>query len=304
MSFFLVLPHLKIQNANALSSPFTIGFPAITAWLGAVHVLQRKLNQRNYDELRLEETGIISHCLDLQTYKGKSDFHSSIVGTGNPLKMKNGKIERSSFIEEARCHLDISLVVKVEGFSPFDDENELLNVLKNFLPTMKFASGDLVDFGEPRMESVDDLDSQRKLLRNLMPGYALTERRDFMIDAMNNGSDALDALLDGVSVKHSSEVDDKEGSVTWTRERAYPGWIVPIATGFHGITDIVESGKTLNQRDPSISHRFAESVVTLGEFVMLYRLDRVKEMLWHYTYEPNNNLYLCQNRTSAKIKNS
>jgi len=34
----LLLPHIKVHNANALSSPFTIGFPAMTAWLGAVHV--------------------------------------------------------------------------------------------------------------------------------------------------------------------------------------------------------------------------------------------------------------------------
>ncbi|PIU55383.1 MAG: type I-F CRISPR-associated protein Csy2, partial [Deltaproteobacteria bacterium CG07_land_8_20_14_0_80_38_7] len=28
----LLLPHIKVHNANALSSPFTIGFPAMTAW--------------------------------------------------------------------------------------------------------------------------------------------------------------------------------------------------------------------------------------------------------------------------------
>ena len=39
----LLVPRLHIHNANALSSPFTIGFPAMTAWLGAVHALQRKL---------------------------------------------------------------------------------------------------------------------------------------------------------------------------------------------------------------------------------------------------------------------
>ena len=26
----LLIPHIRIQNANALSSPFTIGFPAMT----------------------------------------------------------------------------------------------------------------------------------------------------------------------------------------------------------------------------------------------------------------------------------
>jgi len=31
----LIIPHILVHNANALSSPFTIGFPAMTAWLGA-----------------------------------------------------------------------------------------------------------------------------------------------------------------------------------------------------------------------------------------------------------------------------
>jgi len=49
----LLLPHLKVHNANALSSPFTIGFPAMTAWLGAVHALQRKLNASGFTRLNL-----------------------------------------------------------------------------------------------------------------------------------------------------------------------------------------------------------------------------------------------------------
>jgi len=42
----LLLPHIKVINANALSSPFTIGFPAVTACMGAVHALQRQLNEK------------------------------------------------------------------------------------------------------------------------------------------------------------------------------------------------------------------------------------------------------------------
>ncbi len=42
-TYILKLPHIKIQNANALSSPYTIGFPAMTAWLGFMHALERKL---------------------------------------------------------------------------------------------------------------------------------------------------------------------------------------------------------------------------------------------------------------------
>ena len=49
-----------------------------------------------------------------------------------------------------------------------------------------------------------------------------------------------------------------------------------------------------NQRDPESPHRFTEAVVTLGEFKMAYRFDHVDELLWHYHYQPDTNLYLCQ----------
>ena len=41
----LVLPHLRIQNANAIGSPLTHGFPSITAFTGVMWALQRKLAQ-------------------------------------------------------------------------------------------------------------------------------------------------------------------------------------------------------------------------------------------------------------------
>ena len=48
------------------------------------------------------------------------------------------------------------------------------------------------------------------------------------------------------------------------------------------------------QRDNETPHRFAESVVTLGEFVMPYRAKSLDDMLWRYYVDLKNNLYLCQ----------
>jgi len=124
-----------------------------------------------------------------------------------------------------------------------------------------------------------------------MLGYVLIERRDLMIKAMQEeNKDALDALLDHLKVMHRSK-QDAEGKVTWTSSRLTSGWIVPIATGFQGIS---ESGTAKHQRDNITPHRFAESVVTLGEFVMPYRIKDLDNMLWQYHVEPEKNLYLSQ----------
>ena len=123
-----------------------------------------------------------------------------------------------------------------------------------------------------------------------MPGYFIKERRDLMLNSMKEGRYALDALLDHLKVTNSCKKDEK-GNVYWVQERKCPGWIVPIATGFQGITAIK---KVSGQRDFNTPHRFAEAVVTLGEFVMPYRIQKLDEMLWRYHVSPDKNLYLCQ----------
>lgn len=282
----LHLPHIKVHNANALSSPFTIGFPAMTAWLGAVHALQRKLNADTL-ETSFDSVAVVCHEMVLQTHKGAGDFVHSIIGTGNPLD-KDGK--RPAFIEEARCHLDVSLVVEYRGIDKDEEDEFKKRIAHHLYASMKMAGGDILSFQDPVLYRIEEGNEHdlRRLTRRLMPGYAIIERRELMIEAMEDGKDAIDALLDYLAIHHSCEKDEA-GNVTWTSKRKTAGWIVPIATGFHGITEL---GQAKNQRDPNVPHRFAESVVTLGEFRMPHRINSLDEILWCYHIE--NNLYLCQ----------
>ena len=45
MKKYILISGLEIHNANAMSSTITIGVPAMTAWLGAVHALERKVRK-------------------------------------------------------------------------------------------------------------------------------------------------------------------------------------------------------------------------------------------------------------------
>ena len=285
----LLLPHIAVHNANALSSPFTIGFPAMTAWLGAVHALQRKVNARGLENMNFDKVAVVNHKMELQIHKGSGDFVYSIVGTGNPLD-KDG--ERSAFIEEARCHLDVSLLIEYPPIDKDDEEILLGHVTHHLNASMKIAGGDILSFQKPRLYRIEEGNDTdlRKLTRQLMPGYAIIERRELMIEAMENGQDAMDALLDYLAIHHSCEKDD-DGNVTWTSQRKTSGWIVPISTGFHGISEL---GHAKNQRDPATEHRFTESVVTLGEFRMPHSINSLDEILWRYHADMEKNLYLCQ----------
>ena len=98
---YLLLPEIQIQNANALSSLCTIGFPAMTAWMGAVHALERKVRlTESLREVRFISLGVISHESRLQVYKNPGDYHYSIAISSNPLRKKGGNtFERPPFIE-------------------------------------------------------------------------------------------------------------------------------------------------------------------------------------------------------------
>ncbi len=290
----LIIPRVIIHNANAFSSPYTIGFPAMTAWLGGVHALERMLVDTEYNDVRFKSVAVVCHDMDLQTFRGDGDYVHSVVGTGNPLVPKTKKgdpqnAERPSFVEEPRCHLTISLVIECEGLGLVDEE-EFTNTIDHLIQgKMKFAGGDILRAKPAQYKTVHNEETRRKFLRTLMPGFCLIERRDLMTKAMSEGRDGLDALLDYLKVSHTATIDEK-GKVSWQSSHKEKGWLVPIATGFHGLT---EPGHVAHQRDPETLHRFAESVVTLGEFIMPYRIEEMDNMLWRYEIDHDHNLYLC-----------
>ncbi|WP_347990022.1 type I-F CRISPR-associated protein Csy2 [Methylomonas sp. AM2-LC] len=289
MRTVLVIPRISIQDANAISSPYTIGFPAMTGWAGGVHALQRRINEKTGSHVTFKSFGVTCHQFELGTYKNQGDFVSSIVGKGSPLK-KDGS--RPSFIEDGRCNLSVSLVIECEGLP--EDAEELDRFTKNLrsyiYSGLRFAGGDIISHGNPEIIVVDSEKSLRKLNRQLMPGYCLIERRDLMQESMVAGRDGIDALLDHLKIENRSTLKEG-GNVEWEAKRKTFGWIIPIATGFLGITDI---GYAENQRDSNTPHRFAESIVTLGEFVMPFRITNLDDMLWHSHFYPHKNLYLIQ----------
>lgn len=277
-----------------MSSCYTVGFPAMTAWLGAVHAWQRQLTRiPGLEQIKLTKTAVISHQCQLQTYKNGQ--FSSIIDTANPLKKnkRTGNFERPPFIEEARIHLDVSLVIEAQGVSG-DNEKLCKTKLQTILWQTKLASGDVVGYDENiEIKYVaENTRTERKIIHSLIPGYALVERSELLQPQDSTATDKLDSLLDFLSIHVYSKIEDEKNTRTWHYEKREPGWLVPITIGFKGISPI---GKVENQRDETADHCFVESVVTLGEFRMTYRFQSLEDMMWHYEYDAANQLYLCKN---------
>ena len=119
---YLLLSNLYIHNANAMSSSYTIGFQAITGWLGAVHALERNLNANGFPNLCLKKTAISCSECSVQWYRGPGDYKWSICGTANPLKKKGSGFERPPFVEEPRCDLRVNLLIEMFGYQGEDKE--------------------------------------------------------------------------------------------------------------------------------------------------------------------------------------
>lgn len=305
---YLLLRHVKIHNANAFSSPLTIGFPAMTAWLGAMHALERKLRQHEaLSDIRLTKLAVSCHDFNLQTYKGPGDYVNSVIITSNPLRKKGASFERPPFIEEARVHLTISLLIEIDGLLP-DRFSIFIEKTTETLMGMKIAGGDILDFLpiQDPMESTSTRNSRlllvdgenerevRRAIRSLMPGYVLVERRQLLKRKQEelNQQDILQVMLDLLALHY--EYDDEQDS--WhLQPRKEKGWLVPIVTGFKGLTPL---GHVANQRDASTLHRFAETVLTLGEFKMAHRFDCIDDIMWHYHYDKNKDLYVCVNESN------
>ena len=83
----VLLPNLCVQNANAISSPLSWGFPSPTAFTGFAHALQRKAMERGLSACFQEGfggVGIICHDFQPQVSWSSGDRAHVFHLTRNP----------------------------------------------------------------------------------------------------------------------------------------------------------------------------------------------------------------------------
>ena len=135
---YLILPRLPVQNLNTISSPMTWGAPSITAAMGFMQALQRKIP---FDwELDLLTVGMVIHDFEPQV---NGSYVKKFNLTRNPLG-KDGKTP--GITEEGRAHATISLVFGV--YVAGDTSDELLQerawAIQDKASTMRFAGGSIL----------------------------------------------------------------------------------------------------------------------------------------------------------------
>lgn len=301
----LVLPRLRVQNANAISSPMTHGFPSITAFLGLMWALERKLAEPF--GATFDSVGVICHRFQEQTHgKYNKTFHL----TRNPIG-KDGKT--AAIVEEGRIHLDITLVFGVN--SELTDQNSeardafALASLET-LAQMRIAGGTLLpsahNWLQPRLHIIpqDANDAAkwfRKQRRRWLPGFALVSRDDLLATRLahlrreNPNATLLDTWLDLSRFNWRPVYEEKNAAkpsnhVDWDHDH-HAGWIVPIPVGYGALSEIHPPGSVSNARDDKTPFRFVESLYSIGQWVGPHRLQRLQQLLWYNHADPEAGQY-------------
>ncbi len=318
LSALILLPRLKVQNANAISGPLTWGFPSPTAFTGFVHALERKFAAELNEGFA--GVGIICHQFDPQVFQPPGRRTQVFRLTRNPVGKDGGT---TALVEEGRAHMEVSLVIAVKDYLPDGEGQYLAEQLHHAAQGMRLAGGSLLHQDGKRYQAQwwplagdaeGDASVFRKLRRRLLPGFALVQRDDLLAGHLaalretRPESHALDALLDLSRLNYEPVIAQASDAaqpdqVRWEIRRK-PGWLVPLPIGYAGISPLYAAGEVENARDGTTPFRFVESLYSLGQWVSPHRLDCLKQLLWTQETDADNGIYRCINRYSETFENS
>ncbi len=313
ISHLIIVPRLQVQNANAISSALTHGFPSITAFTGLMWALERKTRLLGLD-LKFEGVGVVVHAHDEQLTKHY--FADTFLLTRNP-HGKDGKPQ--PIVEEGRMHMTISLVFGVQSTAlDSDHEQKIAQQVKQVVEAMRIAGGSVVPstapkrlqeaFFVPALDEFSEPDSEINGLckRLLLPGFTLVERQDLLderyeeLAAVNDDATRLDAWLSLSRFDWQWHPDDPEAEEggdkakgKWSHNRQ--GYLVPIPVGYSALSDCYPAGAVAGARDDETEFRFVEGLYGVGEWLGLHRLTSIGQCLWYPYYDLETGEYRCSN---------
>lgn len=170
MSRYVVIPRMRVQNANMQTNGFLLGGVPLFAANMFAHHLARQLGT--------QEQGIIYIHHDQQRLGGQA------YGRFTPAQRRGavfiGKKDYSSknkyalsLQPTASCHLEFSLVIKFSSsrISP----EKLTSILKR----SRFAGGQIIEFLDISTHAENELETA---LKKIKTGFAILDRQDLLIE--------------------------------------------------------------------------------------------------------------------------
>jgi CRISPR-associated protein Csy2 len=320
--FLLTLPRLRIQNANSISSPLTWGFPAMTAFLGVMTALERRMGRAA--GLRFTAVGVVCHAIEPQvTTQG---FGRTFRLTRNPVDHAG---DTSAIVEEGRTHLNITLLLACE-LRPEHAGDEPRRVLADqalaALHTLRVAGGSVVASMGPDGHLADGMRYRptlepiptdpeeagrmlRRIARRALPGFTLVLRDDLLKQHAQahaaEGVEAapLDDWLELIRWNHRAVPAPSERQPNGAEWRTDPrlGWTVPIPVGYGALSGLYAPGTVANARDTRIPFRFVETLWSIGQWISPHRLRTFDDLFWYAEHDPAQGTYRCRNDHAPEL---
>jgi CRISPR-associated protein Csy2 len=305
------ISRFDVQNANA-GSGLTWGFPCVSAFLGFVHAIDRKLCANTPFNQVLSGCAIICH--DHQTHAIPNEYREySFSLTRNPVT-RDGKT--APFNEEGRMHLSLTLFIECV-VSPMDYRDEIKNdpwpdldedtwiakKIASLIPSHRLAGGNII--GDPQVSChafnvSDEKKAQlgKKVLIRSLPGFALIDRSELLstqLEAMkseDSGTDVIDAWLEFSCFRSRASQRESDLPAQWEHVPVQEtGWFIPIVRGFQGIAETQPPNQVASARDPSVPFTPVESIYGVGQWLSPHRVQTIDQLMWRYKYLPSQKYY-------------
>ena len=319
MSQFLVLSHIRVQNANSIAG-LTWGFPAITQFLGFTHALNRKLSNKYEGSYATELAGcsVISHEVQNKVYQPKKFADFEFLQSKNPPVLGKHKSSSPPIIEEGKMNLTVSLVIELSQTLALttNEINKIEQEIEILCYRMRLAGGTILNINKIKLLSATTKEQQHVMLKKVkrltMPGFVLLDRSDYLqqhyqnlINKSNQEAKSkpqlFDAWLDFSAMKFKSiPITSQSGEplsantpADWLPvSKPFAGYLVPLMTGFKAISELYEAGEVLNTRDEKTPSRFVEAIHSVGEWQGVHRISTLSNTIWRYVHD--DQWYLCK----------
>ncbi|MEZ5482207.1 MAG: type I-F CRISPR-associated protein Csy2 [Porticoccaceae bacterium] len=300
-SHYLLLDRIEIEGANAISSPITYGFPALSGFMGAIHALNRKLMQSC---LEVDLSGVLVACheIHVQRYRPHPYTDYTFNQSRNPIKKDD---KTASIIEEGKAHLTVSLVLEVSASRQAardidDDQATIEQQCKALVFQQRIAGGSVVAIKGVQLYSYTNEEDIKKAL---LPAFVLMDAQEDLIDITHQmqttapEATTLDALIEVAALHHEPVANTKSGWKTRS-EKTGRGWLVPMPVGYQGLAAVFDAGRLENNRNPEYSSQYVETIYSLGKWAFPRRLpNQFSNCFWRNSQ--SDNLYLFTQTTEA-----
>ena len=294
MSRYVVIPRMRVQNANMQTNGFLLGGVPLFAANMFAHHLARQLGT--------QEEGIIYIHHDQQRLGGQA------YGRFTPAQRRGavfiGKKDYSSknkyalsLQPTASCHLEFSLVIKFSSsrISP----EKLTNILKR----SRFAGGQIIDFLEITIHAENELETA---LKKIKTGFAILDRQDLLIEYQQrkqiNRVQAFTQLLALKADALRAFFNDQKLS-----------WISATNLGYALLEPLTDqrAGIRQAQDQETTAHAYAEPLTGIVQYFSLGEILRrnteaeddtwhnLQKLLWTYHWPQDDIFLLKQNCINA-----